>query len=152
VQGREVRYGSIVQLRHVTSGGFVTVSNNDAHCNPDARRVCLEAVGGESAWMRIVPRLRVHSEGERVREGDPIGLVHVATSMKLHVEKPLPDERLEVTAGTQVRALRGSNEPPPQPRTCKSHKFIFGSAAHRHACTRVRVLWPRVVRAARQEL
>lgn len=60
-----VRYGMVVQLRHTSSNKFITVTRQDAQCNPDAREVLVDAEGGESAWLRIMPRLRVHSEGER---------------------------------------------------------------------------------------
>ena len=34
--------------------------------------------------MRIMPRLKVHSEGEKVHVGDPVTLQHVQTGRRLH--------------------------------------------------------------------
>ena len=106
VQGRELRYGMIVQLQHATSHLFLQVTRQDAHCNTDARRVELDKDGGEAAWVRIMPRLRVHSEGEKVHVGDPVALEHVQTSLKLHVEAPLADGRREVTATLAIAGFK----------------------------------------------
>ena len=102
--GREVRYGMIVQLEHVNSHKYLAVSRQSAELNADSRRVLLDAEAGESAWVRIMPRLRVHSEGEKVHVGDPVTLEHVQTGLRLLVDRRLADGRREVTATQQASA------------------------------------------------
>ena len=77
--GREVRYGMVVQLQHNTSQKYLSVAKQASEVNKEGRRVILDREAGEDAWFRIMPRLRVHSEGERVHEGDPMVLEHVNT-------------------------------------------------------------------------
>lgn len=93
-RGREVQYGMIVQLLHDTSHRYACVTRQSAELNVDGRKVALEAEAGETAWVRVMPRLRVHSEGEKVHVGDPVTLEHVATNLKLSVDLR-PMARLE---------------------------------------------------------
>lgn len=86
VQGRELRYGMVVQLQHETSQKYLSVSKQASEVNKEGRRVILDREAGEDAWFRIMPRLRVHSEGVRVHVGDPIILEHVNTALSLRVE------------------------------------------------------------------
>ena len=101
--GREVRYGMVVQLQHDTSQKYLRVAKQASEVNKEGRRVVLDRDAGEEAWFRIMPRLRVHSEGERVHVGDPILLEHVNTALGVRVEGdknslPLSDGRREVLA------------------------------------------------------
>jgi inositol 1,4,5-triphosphate receptor type 3 len=100
--GREVRYGMIVQLQQESSHKYLSVSRQPAELNADGRRVVLDAEAAESAWVRIMPRLRVHSEGEKVHVGDPVTLEHVQTGLRLMVDQRLPDGRCEVIATQQA--------------------------------------------------
>ena len=84
-KGREVRYGNVVQLQHHTSEKYLSVSRQTAEHIRDGRRVEVNRNAGESAWFRIMPRLKVHSEGERVHVGDPIVFEHVVTGFNLTV-------------------------------------------------------------------
>lgn len=85
-KGRDVRYGMIVQLQHDTSHKCVAVLRESAELNRDGRRVALEKDAGEGAWFRIMPRLRVHSEGEKVHVDDPVLLEGVESGLKLNVD------------------------------------------------------------------
>lgn len=85
-KGRDVRYGMIVQLQHDTSHKCVAVLRESAEINRDGRRVALEKDAGEGAWFRIMPRLRVHSEGEKVHVDDPVLLESVESGLKLNVD------------------------------------------------------------------
>ena len=49
-----------------------------------------------------MPRLRVHSEGEKVHVGDPVTLEHVQSGLRLMVYQRLPDGRCEVIATQQA--------------------------------------------------
>jgi hypothetical protein len=73
----------IIQLRHANSHKDLIVSSQSAESNPDSRQVALDGAGGELSWLRIMPRLRVHSEGERVHLGDPVVLEHVKTGLQV---------------------------------------------------------------------
>ena len=107
LKGREVRYGAIVQLEHLASHKYAFVARQSAALNPDSRRVSVDRDAGEAAWMRVMPRLRVHSEGEKIHVGDPITLEHIRTGLKLHVDtrplEMLSDGLHEVAATQQVQ-------------------------------------------------
>ena len=45
--------------------------------------VVLEEDAGQSGWFRVMPRLRVQREGERVRGGDPVVLIAVENGSRL---------------------------------------------------------------------
>lgn len=99
--GREVRYGKVLQLQHVASGKLIAVSHLASAHNRDARRVHVsDADVGEAAWFRIMPKLRVHTEGEKVRAGEPVILENVMSGLKLQVgrERGLPGGATEVNA------------------------------------------------------
>ena len=84
--GREVRYGKVLQLQHVVSGKLVAVSHLASMHNRDARQVQIcESDVGEAAWFRIVPKLRVHTDGEKVRAGEPVIIENVTSGLKLHI-------------------------------------------------------------------
>ena len=83
--GREVRYGKILQLQHVVSGKFIAVSHLASEHHRDARRVHLaDNDVGDAAWFRIVPKLRMHADGEKVSAGDPVMFENVISGLKLH--------------------------------------------------------------------
>lgn len=64
--GREVRYGKVVQLQHVASGLFVVVSHQASERNRDARKVLVSSSDAfDASWFRIMPKLRVHTEGDK---------------------------------------------------------------------------------------
>ena len=46
----------------------------------------LEEDAGQSGWFRVMPRLRVHSEGERVRIGDPIILESLVSGQRVMLD------------------------------------------------------------------
>jgi transcription elongation GreA/GreB family factor len=106
VKGRVVRFGMIVQFRHASAKKFLYVTRQDAETNVDARAVAIDADAGEAGWFRIMPRLRVHSEGEMVHISDPVSLEHVQTGLRLRTDGELRDGRLELTATLNATALR----------------------------------------------
>jgi hypothetical protein len=89
IRGREVRYGAIIALRHEGSGRFLAISQQSSEHNRDARKVVLAADVGDGMFIRLMPQLsRVHSEGERIRDGDPVQLESVShAGMKLFVSR-----------------------------------------------------------------
>ena len=89
LKGREVRYGNVITLRHEGSGKFLAVSQQSSEHNRDARRVVLTEDRNEDVYVRLLPQLsRVHSEGERIRDGDPVQLESVSNAgLKLYVSR-----------------------------------------------------------------
>jgi hypothetical protein len=81
--GRDVRYGMVIQLRHVISDKYLSVSRKSPEQNRDGKRIEVQKYAGEFAYFRILPRLRVHVEGERVHVGDPVVLEHCESSLRL---------------------------------------------------------------------
>ena len=57
--------------------------------------------------VSISPRLRVHSDGEKVHAMDPVVLYHVGTGLLLHVESgQLPDGKREVSGTIDFSAFK----------------------------------------------
>lgn len=106
--GREIRYGHVIQFEHARTGLMLAVTRQVAHVAKDARQATLEAEAAEAGWFRVMPRLRIHSEGERVRLGNPAILEHVGTGLKLRVERSgkLPDGRREVAAAEEPSSVK----------------------------------------------
>ena len=104
-QGSDVRYGMVVQLQHYISGRHMYVSRTRSESG-DGCKVAVDANAGESGWFRISPRLKVHSEGERVHVGDPVvfesmqsGLVlSIYDGRLVHSSPELHAPRKEITA------------------------------------------------------
>ena len=84
-KGREVRYGMVIQLQHNLTQRYVKVAR-EASGDKEGRKVVVDREAGEGAWFRVHPRLRVHTEGERVRTGDPVVLESLETGLRLHVD------------------------------------------------------------------
>ena len=102
-RGRPVRYGMVVQLQHDTSFKYMRVSRQAALAgSTHGSRVVLDRDAGEWGWFVIQPRLRMHTEGERVHAGDPVVLLHVKSALRLVVD------------GTQLR--EGSADVSAEPR------------------------------------
>ena len=103
--GRLLRYGKIMQLQHVASGKQLAVMHQASASHRDARRVvlCDDDDVGENTWFKIMPRLRVHTEGERVRSGDPVVFESVMSGLQLHTDGDgmLPDGRNEINASIE---------------------------------------------------
>ena len=98
--GKPVRFGMVVQLQHDTSHKFIVVTRESAELNRDGRRVMLDANAGEGAWFKIMPRLRVHSEGEKIHVDDPVMLESVDSNLRLSADphSQLADGRKECSA------------------------------------------------------
>ncbi|KFD64964.1 hypothetical protein M514_11549 [Trichuris suis] len=83
---RTLLYGHAVQLRHVLSTMYLTCLSTSSATDKLAFDVGLcEADSSESCWWTIHPASKQRSEGEKVRVGDDIILVSVATERYLHM-------------------------------------------------------------------
>ena len=86
-EGRALRYGMVLQLQHDTSFKYIRVSRLAPLGNRKGGfRVVLDRDAGETAWFRVIPRLKMHAEGEKVHAGDPVVLINEVTGMRLFVD------------------------------------------------------------------
>ena len=68
--GAHVDFGMIVQLKHVASGKFVSLSNNElAEVQSDCMKASLHD-GDSSCWIKLLPRYKVRQMGAKVYVGD----------------------------------------------------------------------------------
>ncbi|XP_055890997.1 inositol 1,4,5-trisphosphate receptor-like isoform X3 [Biomphalaria glabrata] len=71
--GKRVRYGEIVQLKHVFTGKFVHMSTTHTSKNDkNNMKISLIEFNAKNAQFRILPRYKVKSEGEVVQLYDQI--------------------------------------------------------------------------------
>ncbi|KRZ77566.1 Ryanodine receptor 44F, partial [Trichinella papuae] len=83
---RTLLYGHAVQLKHTLSGMYLTCLSTSSASDKLAFDVGLcETNVGESCWWTIHPASKQRSEGEKVRFGDDVILVSVATERYLHM-------------------------------------------------------------------
>uniref|UniRef100_A0A914H250 Ryanodine receptor n=1 Tax=Globodera rostochiensis TaxID=31243 RepID=A0A914H250_GLORO len=79
-------YGHAVQLKHVQSEMFLACLSSCSSNDKLAFDVGVqESNAGESCWWTIHPASKQRSEGEKVRAGDDVILVSVATERYLHM-------------------------------------------------------------------
>lgn len=81
-KGRPVRFGMVVQLLSWSDDKFLSTSRKPV---AGGNMMLLDENAGESSWFRIMPRLRVHNEGERVRIGDPVILESITNHLRVMV-------------------------------------------------------------------
>jgi hypothetical protein len=66
--GNTLSYGQTVQLLHVKSNKFVTVTSKEiAEIETHCLRVYLDPMGNEGSWFTLLPRFKTMAEGENVR-------------------------------------------------------------------------------------
>ncbi|XP_060075349.1 inositol 1,4,5-trisphosphate receptor type 1-like [Ylistrum balloti] len=79
--GKRVRYGEVVQLKHIFTGKFVHMSTTQtSQKDKNNMKVSLHEFNAKNAQFRILPRYKVKSEGEVVQLFDQI----VFESVKSH--------------------------------------------------------------------
>jgi hypothetical protein len=69
IQGEDVIYGQIVQLRHI-SGDQITVQKTMAKFESQCLKVTMDEHGDEGSWFRIEPAFKFRNFGQRVPHGD----------------------------------------------------------------------------------
>ena len=75
--GTALKYGDIIQLAQPIGRGylhpladsqeFITIQRRAAQLNEECGRVVVSSTAGEDAWLRVMPALRTHSTGDRLR-------------------------------------------------------------------------------------
>lgn len=64
--GRTITYGERIQLRHLHSNFFITISENIAK-EHGCLKVFLDENGSESSWLEIIPSNKLRQEGEPIQ-------------------------------------------------------------------------------------
>lgn len=72
------RYGQVVQLRHVSTGRFVTVKKTSAHVERGALQVVLQQDGEPGSWLTVLSGYRTKAEGSHVRVNEIVSFVSTA--------------------------------------------------------------------------
>ena len=71
--GNEVRYGDQIQLRHVKSSKYITVTTTQtAETERENLVVMLNEAGSSLSWLTVMPRLKIDQEGDVVRNASDI--------------------------------------------------------------------------------
>jgi hypothetical protein len=122
-----LKYGSIFQLLHVSSGLFVTVKEDAAPFDPDCRALTLEE-GSSAALFKIMPRFKAQTEGSIVYHTHSVVFESVRQkSMFLHTSSIAYDTRpnqLDATLPKNLRTgLTYETNVSPQFSTFSIHKY-----------------------------
>jgi len=72
LRGKEISYGTVVQLCHAKSGKFLSILPKESNGGTALAVVLSE--GNDGSWFHIRPKYKVRSEGEKVVSGDQIVL------------------------------------------------------------------------------
>jgi len=92
-RGEYITFGTVIQLRHVTSGRYLTCQKGRAHFSPKMIGVALVEHGDEGSWFRVGLGYRAQTEGDKVRCDDDITLESVkSTARFIHVDRPITSD------------------------------------------------------------
>jgi hypothetical protein len=82
-----VRFGDIIQLQHVISKKFVTVSlqHEPANDSSDCLKVSLRSGGNQGSWFEILPRYKHDCLGHPIANGSQLSLRSVLTNHFLSI-------------------------------------------------------------------
>ncbi|CAD7702712.1 unnamed protein product, partial [Ostreobium quekettii] len=84
--GEPILYGQVLQLKHVTSGRYLSIRKTAADVERGALKTTLQDGGTAGSWFRIVSGYRTKIDGDRVLFGDLVALESVSFGgMGLHV-------------------------------------------------------------------
>jgi hypothetical protein len=76
-QGDPLIYGSVLQLRHVESGQWLTLSQRRAVLEKSHTRIELVEDSSDGCWLSVVPASKLKSEGDHVSHRDMVLLQSV---------------------------------------------------------------------------
>ena len=105
--GNYILFGDIIQLRHVKSGKFVSVINNQvANIERENSKVQLISYGSQLSWLQVLPRYKIDKEGDKIASNSEI-LLKIAEKSSpeyLHVAERAPEfgNLREVNSSTEA--------------------------------------------------
>jgi hypothetical protein len=101
--GRELRYGMVIQLKHDASKKWFSTSRQPPVVSGRVgNRVLLDEHAGDAACFRVVPKLRVHNDGEKVRASDPFVLQDLRSGQRIVLGHPLNTNGLAPTSAKNL--------------------------------------------------
>jgi len=122
--GSIVFYGQTVQLVHFGTNMLLCGDKKArADLDPTSLKLNLVKDGTNQSWFKIMPRYKVRFEGEEIRKGDKICLIHLKSGMFVHLsDKKYEDNGfLEVSLNSNQTGWSVSHFASFQP---KSENFI----------------------------
>ena len=87
--GKPVSFGDVVQLLHIKSQTYMTVSSNClARCERENLQVYLDSNGNPLSWLELMPRYKYDREGQHISSDTELYIrVHENSSDFIHVAK-----------------------------------------------------------------
>jgi hypothetical protein len=87
--GKPVVFGDVIQLRHVKTKGFLTISSNQlAKHEKENMRVEIDSNGNPLSWLEFMPRFKYDKEGQQiVHENECHIRVHERPSEFVHAAR-----------------------------------------------------------------
>ncbi|CAD5124825.1 DgyrCDS13086 [Dimorphilus gyrociliatus] len=84
LRGKALRYGEIIQLRHIFTNKFIHVSASDtSHIMKNKSIVKLEDYSDKGSWFRILPRGKIKVSGEKIEYSDEVVFESGGTVLRL---------------------------------------------------------------------
>jgi hypothetical protein len=89
--GKPVVFGDVIQLRHVKTRGFLTISSNQlAKHEKENMRIEIDSNGDPLSWLEFMPRFKYDKEGQQiVHENECHIRVHERPSEFIHAARKI---------------------------------------------------------------
>lgn len=109
--GKSITYGERIQLRHIHSGGFVTVCRDSIAIEPGCLKIYIGTSGNDSTWFEMKSMQDLKSEGECISYKDVVYLKPscIDSTYYIHCNTykiRTPHEKLEVNACVNPSAFK----------------------------------------------
>ena len=106
--GEVLKYGEIIQLRHVVSGKTLSIQPNViADLEPDNVKCCLSSAPTASSWVTIKPAVAFYSDGQAVLNKSSVHLCVTSEELSaLHIsdtENPIGDPLKQLLTDFQTK-------------------------------------------------
>jgi hypothetical protein len=109
--GKPITYGDRIQIRHIHSGGFLTICKDAIAIEPGCLKICIGFQGNDSTWFEMKAMADLKNEGDCISYRDYIYLQPscVDSIYYLHCDTSkirLGQEKLEVNACMKPSILK----------------------------------------------
>lgn len=85
-QGKQIYYGQVVQLLHYSTNTYLTAfKTKRAEMDAVALKIGFTKDPSATCYWKIMPQFKVRYEGEKVRVGDAIVLVHLKSNLVMSI-------------------------------------------------------------------